>query len=236
MDVNTINPVDDGQYIFETKSKVDGGATNSYISAVTVESDSTYYGAYSIEILPTADAEEYDGTSTFTINLKDATNTPVAGASVVNFPVSKDSGVQTLKLGDLEVEVDLDALWNATDHNSTLSASETTFMSPLAINISKEIVATNGTETFSVGINASDLNKQKTFNIGNGKISLTIDGNALTPGNPITANVSFENYWKITDYEGNNQVLSQTDLNTLGKLTNLQIGNPGDGVQIDSDK
>ncbi len=85
-------------------------------------------------------------------------------------------------------------------------------------------------------IDASDLNSQKTFNIGNGQISLAIDGNVLIPGNTITANVSFEDSWRIIDYAGNSKDFSQTDLNIPGKLTNIQIGNPGDGVQIDLDK
>ncbi|PLT32618.1 hypothetical protein [Bacillus sp. V5-8f] len=221
------NPAEAGDYTFTTVAKVSSGASDTYITNVSVSDPSVFadpMGAYSIDIQLTDDTATK---ATYTIGLKDSNGNLVPDTQI-DFEITQAAGVETIKLGDLDVQIDTDALWAAVNHDGTVDGNDAISTSTLNFNVSKTIVATHNNETEEQRVVDGDLSAA--FNFSTGNLSLALDPARLTLGHVEDVTVQYEDTWNVKDYTGN--TISNL---TVTDLTNIQIGNAGDGVQIDLD-
>ena len=223
VETDAANPVAEGTYTFITQNAISGTPISSYVSNITLKNGSSYNGDYTIKI----DNVSSDGvTAQYSFSLIDNDGTPVPNTTV-QVEATSESGTQELQLGDITFDIDRASLWSA-------ASSTPANLEAVSLDITKQMTVSNGTDTGIINLDGSSVGEAVSVTIGTGTLEVTLDSDMLTAGHTFNTDVTYEDTWKVTDYTGVTQSLSEADLDTM--LTNLQIGSASDGVQIDLDK
>ncbi|WP_317259154.1 flagellin [Paenibacillus sp. J5C2022] len=255
--VNADNGTDasEGTYVITSSAAVTAGdgagaadkdlMDNGVISNVTIESNSAYNNATGYKIAVTqTDGDETDGSISFTFELQDSTGTAIAGATATT-TVTSSSGSTQIKIGDVTFDADLSQLWASdTSGDATagsLDAGEVELTIGNKISVTQS--ATGDTQEVVVADGAASATQSFTFSDG-GELKLDVadDAGQFTRGNTYTTTVSYDDTYSIqmretdgTTARGAAVTLTESDLTDPNNLTNIQVGDAGDGVQIDLD-
>jgi flagellin len=249
--VDPANPATDGSYTISTEAAVQGNDANgsllgsSAISNISIKAASNYSNAsnYQIQVKDLGALSDSNGVYgenyEFDLTTTDNSTTPSTVTTVgkATASVSNTAGTTRIQLGDISFDVD-----NAEFSNSSLGGN--------AINLAignQVTVTQNGTgDTESTGFltdDASASTQPFSFKDG-GKLSLSVNDikNAFVRGVSYSTTISRSNSWKVQMYEqdgttarGNALTLTDTDVADPAKLTNIQIGQSGDGLLLDLD-
>jgi len=245
-DSDPANIATEGTYNITTKAAVQTNnaaaiETGGAMSNVTIAANSTYANATGYKIVVTqTDTDETDGGIGFTFELQDSTNAVLESASTT---VTNAAGSTEIKLGDISFDLDNAKMWasDATGDATAGSFDANTVALTIGNTVEVTQAATSNTETSGFIADGADVASQVFAFDDGGKLALTVtdSGNQFVRGNSFSTTVSYDDTWSIqmkdgAAVHGDAVTLTEADL-VSGNVTNIQIGEAGDGVQIDLD-
>ncbi len=239
---------DDEVFSVETSASVvgaDSGAgtliSSGIISEIRISSDSTYSENenFSINFNETANVGG-DGSGTWTVQLSGTSGT----SESVSFSLTAAGGAQTLVLGDIEIDVDLDELRSQYADSPAISGANAVDGAGIDLTIQNTVEVTKLSTGSGISVDLADgaVNATQDFTFGDGgtlQLDVRDDGGEFVRGNTYNTSVTYTDTYEVSlvaDGAGapgaGSGTVSFTEDNIASSVNNINVGS---GVMIDLD-